>query len=162
MYAVGDKVLHPKHGAGQITEITENELGLYYLFEMPMGTMTVNIPADSADRIGLREIIDAESADRLLQLLSEPAVEDEANWNKRFRDNAERVKSGNQEDVVFVLRSLSDREHQKGLSTGERKLMNTALQIFSSEYALAKSIPYREAEAAACAAVGRKQKRLTI
>ncbi len=161
MYAVGDKILHPKHGAGEIREILETEQGTYYLFQMPMGTMTVNIPAESAEKIGVRDIVDSVTADRLLALLQETVEDPESNWNKRFRDNADKVKSGNPEDVIFVLKSLAHREQTKGLSTGERKLMHAAMQIFSSEYALAKSISYREAEAEICALIGRKPRRLS-
>ncbi|MBR5520185.1 MAG: CarD family transcriptional regulator [Clostridia bacterium] len=150
-YAVGDKIAHPKHGAGVIQEIVErdgmNGKSEFYVFRMPVGSMVVSIPVESAEAIGVRPVVDAPTADRLLADLQLPAEEQESNWSKRFKENLERIKCGDPFVVTDIVRSLSFRDRQKALSMGERKMLHSAVQMLASEIALAKDIPYAEADA---------------
>ena len=148
MYQIGDKIAHPTHGAGIIESITEQSLGgktqLYYVVRMTVGTMTVMIPCEHCDSVGVRGIITAEQADTLIQSLPQLHVDETQNWNRRFRENLLKIKSGDLTQVAEVAKSLLRREGRRGLSTGERKLLASARQILISEIMLAKSAPYDE------------------
>ncbi len=149
-YAVGAKIAHPKHGAGVIKEIVERD-GLngkseFYVFCMPVGSMVVSIPVESAEAIGVRPIVDVATADRLLEDLQNPIEVQESNWSKRFRENLERLKSGDPFAVTEIVRSLTERDRQKTLSMGERKMLHSAVQMLASEISLAKDCSYAEAE----------------
>ena len=150
-YAIGDKIVHPKHGAGEIKEIVVrdgmNGPSEFYVFRMPIGSMVVSIPVDSAETIGVRPIVDAATADTLMDDLRRPTEVQENNWSKRFKENLERLKCGDPFVVTDIVRSLTERDRQKALSMGERKMLHTALQMLASEIALAKEQPYAETEA---------------
>ena len=159
VYAIGDKIVHPMYGAGTVTDIvTYDPYGRgprYYVFQMPVGTMTVSIPVDSAAQLGVRNICSGAEADALLRRMAAFEISPENNWNRRFKDNALRIKSGDETELFTVLRSLTDREKIKELSMGERKMYRTAVQIFASEIAVAKGMEYREAEDLVYATLGR-------
>lgn len=142
MYKIGDKVVYPMHGAGIIEAIEEKEvLGekkQYYIMAMPIGEMKVMIPMDAMDDIGLRQIIDDEGAQRVIQILAGEESKMSQNWNHRYRANMEKIKSGDIYAVAEVVRNLSIRDKEKGLSTGERKMLETARQILVSELVLVK------------------------
>ena len=148
MYQIGDKIAHPTHGAGIIESITEQSLEgktqLYYVVRMTVGTMTVMIPCEHCDSVGVRGIITAEQADTLIQSLPQLHVDETQNWNRRFRENLLKIKSGDLTQVAEVAKSLLRREGRRGLSTGERKLLASVRQILISEIMLAKSAPYDE------------------
>lgn len=150
MYHIGDKVVYPMHGAGVIVSIEEQEiLGTkkqYYVMEMPIGDMKVMIPLDSLQKIGIRDVIDTQKADAVLQDLQVYDSEMNTNWNKRYRENMVRIKSGDIFEVSHVVKSLMLRDKEKGLSTGERKMLNNAKQILISELALAKHLMQDEVE----------------
>ena len=161
-YLIGDKVVHPKLGAGIVEDIvlradTVGD-GKYYVFRMPVGSMTVSIPVESAEVIGVRRVVDAATADSLLKQLASLDFEREHNWTKRFKENLERLKSGDPDAVVAVVRSLSERENVKGLSMGERKMFHSAMQMLVSEISLAKDLPYEETEALVHTALGKTPK----
>lgn len=149
MYQIGDKIAHPMHGAGVIESITEQchsgKKQRYYVVRMTVGTMTVMLPCDHCDSIGVRAIIAEEEADALLRRLPELSVDETQNWNRRFRENILKIKSGDLMQVAEVAKSLVQREAKRGLSTGERKLLNTARQILISEIMLVKSASYDDA-----------------
>ena len=150
-YAVGAKIAHPKHGAGVIRDIVVRD-GLngkseFYEFCMPVGSMVVSIPVESADAIGVRSVVDPVTADQLLADLLLPAEVQESNWSKRFKENLERIKCGDPFVVSEIARSLAERDRQKTLSMGERKMLHSTVQMLASEIALAKDIAYAEAEA---------------
>ncbi len=138
------------HGAGVIVSIEEQEiLGTkkqYYVMEMPIGDMKVMIPLDSLQKIGIRDVIDTQKADAVLQDLQVYDSEMNANWNKRYRENMVRIKSGDIFEVSHVVKSLMLRDKEKGLSTGERKMLNNAKQILISELVLAKHLMQDEVE----------------
>jgi CarD family transcriptional regulator len=150
MFAAGDRVVHPNHGAGTIEMIEYQARGgkteAFYVFRVLVGAMTVLIPADSAEKIGLRPIIKSGEADRLLDFLKLLEIGQEENWNRRCRENMERLKSGDICAVAYVVKSLSLRNREKALSAGEKKIFRTANAIFASEIAMAKDITYESAE----------------
>lgn len=149
MYEIGDKVVHPNHGAGVIEQIkqkSKNSKEKVYVIKVLVGSMTVQIPAGSIDKIGLRPIICCEEADRLLDYIKDIEVTQNENWNKRCRDNMEKLKSGDINEVAYVVKALTQRNRNKALSTGEKKIFNSANAIIASEIALAKDVSYEEAE----------------
>ena len=151
MFSIGELVVHPMHGAGVINDIVlEKVVGVtkqYYVFQMPMSELLLKIPVDNSDVIGVRPVISREQAERLMAEIPELAIETNANWNKRYQENMLRLKSGDLHEVARVVKSLMHREAQRGLSTGERKMLHNAKQIMVSELVLAVECDYREAEA---------------
>ena len=150
MYSIGDKIVYPMHGAGVIESIEEREvLGQkqdYYILRMPVGDLRVMIPIKNVVGIGIRDIIDRKEIDKVLKILKEQSVNVTTNWNKRYRENMVKIKSGSIFEVADVVRSLMLREKGKGLSTGERKMLNSAKQILISELVLAKGADQVEIE----------------
>lgn len=142
MFKVGDKVVYPMHGAGVIEAIEEKEvLGetrKYYVMRMPIGDMKVMVPMDSVAEIGLRRVVDEEGVEKVLNILRDKKSTMSANWNHRYRANMEKIKSGNIFEVAEVVRNLILRDKEKGLSTGERKMLENAKRILISELVLAK------------------------
>ena len=140
MYNLGDKVVYPMHGAGVIESMESKEvLGEtknYYVLKMPIGEMKLMIPVDNVDSIGLRNIIDQESVDVVIDILKQGAVLNDSNWNKRYRDNLLKMKTGDIFEVAQVVRDLTFRDKEKGLSTGEKKMLVSAKQMIVSEIAL--------------------------
>lgn len=149
MFNIGDKIVYPMHGAGTIDAIEEkNILGEkqnYYIIKMP-GEVKVMVPTDKAEEVGVRNIIDKEEASKVMTILGENETEMSQNWNKRYRDNMEKMKSGNIYEVADVVRNLSFKQKEKGLSTGEKKMLNNAKQILVSELVLAEHASQEEVE----------------
>lgn len=150
MFNVGDKIVYPMHGAGIIESIEEREiLGQkqnYYVVKMPVGGLKVMIPTRNVDDIGVREVIGSHEVDKVFAILQDQNINVTANWNKRYRENMLKIKSGNIFEVADVVRTLMLREKEKGLSTGERKMLNSAKQILVSELVLAKEADQVEIE----------------
>ena len=142
MFNIGDKVVYPMHGAGFIQDIEEkNILGektAYYIIKMP-GEVKVMVPTAKAEEIGMRNIIDGETASKVFQVLETDSTEMSLNWNKRYRDNMEKMKSGDIYEVADVVRNLSFKQKERGLSTGEKKMLLNAKQILVSELTLAEN-----------------------
>lgn len=140
MYSIGDKVVHPMHGAGVIEGIKEIEVAgvkrKYYMLRFAVGNMTTNIPVDSCDSIGIRDVVDKDEAKKILECFRDMPVTDDTNWNKRQRENMEKIKSGDIYKVLGVLKDLMYRERKSGLSTSERKTLGSARQIVLSELML--------------------------
>jgi CarD family transcriptional regulator len=130
------------HGAGIIEAIEEKEvLGdkrSYYIMKMPFGNMKVMIPVDNIEEIGLRQVVKPEDISKVINILQDTETSMSANWNRRFRANMEKIKTGNIFEVAEVVRNLTLRDKDKGLSTGERKMLENARQILISELVLAK------------------------
>ena len=150
MYDIGDTVVYPMHGAGVIVSIEEKEIlgksQSYYIMKMPIGDMKVMIPTDNLEKIGIRDVIDERIADAVLRDLVEYSSDINNNWNKRYRENMFRIRSGDIFEVSHVVKSLMLRSRGKGLSTGERKMLNNAKQILISELVLAKDLLSDEVE----------------
>lgn len=141
MYKIGDNVVYPMHGAGVIEAIEEREvLGerqKYYIMALPIGDMKVMIPMNSVEEIGLRQVIDDEGVKRVYEILGGEETSMSSNWNRRYRANMEKIKSGDIYEVAEVVRNLTLRDQEKGLSTGERKMLESARQILISELVVA-------------------------
>ena len=150
MFRIGDKIVHPMHGAGVVDGIVQRKVnGVvrdYYTLKLPIGGMLVMIPTDHCEQIGVRAILSGDEAERILDQLTDVQVEMQSNWNHRYRENMERLKSGNLLEVAKVVKGLAQREKRRGLSNGERKMLHSARQILVSEIGLAQSITYQEAE----------------
>ena len=150
MFCVGDKIAHPMHGAGVIDSIEERKMdGLvrkYYILKMPTGGMIVMIPTDSTEQIGVRPIVDSAAADALMASIPSISAEMTSNWNRRYRENMQRIKSGDLLEVARVVKGLMSRDAEKGLSTGERKMLLSAKHILISELVLSKKLTYEEVE----------------
>jgi len=141
LFNIGDKVVYPMHGAGVIESIEEKEvLGetkKYYVLRLPVGDMKVMIPVTNYKDVGLRQVIDGDGVTRVFRILSEQSTSMSSNWNRRYRANLEKIKSGNVYEVAEVVRNLITRDKEKGLSSGERKMLESARQILISELVLA-------------------------
>lgn len=150
MFKVGDKVVYPMHGAGVIEAIEEREfLGQkrqYYVMRMPIGDMRVMVPTDATEEVGLRQVISQEDVEQVLAILRGPKTKMSNNWNRRYRANMEKIKSGSAFEVAEVVRNLIQRDKEKGLSSGEKKMLDNARQILVSELVLAQDIGEEEAE----------------
>ena len=149
MFNVGDQIVYPMHGAGTIDSIEEKDIlgekQSYYILRMP-GEIKVMVPVDKAEQVGVRNIIDKTSADKVFSLLSQDETEMDKNWNKRYRDNMEKIKSGDIYEIADVVRNLSFKQKEKGLSTGEKKMLTNAKQILVSELVLAEQADQNEIE----------------
>ena len=151
MYSIGDRIVYPMHGAGIIESIEEREiLGAkqsYYVLKIPVGNMKVMIPIANVDNIGVRDIIDKSIVDDVfLRFKNKDVEQKETNWNKRYRENIGKLKTGDIFEVTDVVNALMVRERDKGLSTGERKMLNNAKQILISELVLAKGLKQEDIE----------------
>ena len=149
MFNVGDKIVYPMHGAGTIDSIEEKDIlgekQSYYILRMP-GGVKVMIPTAKAEEVGVRNIIDRSSADSVISVLEQNETDMDKNWNKRYRDNMDKMKSGDIYEVADVVRNLSFKQKEKGLSTGEKKMLNNAKQILVSELVLAEHASQEEVE----------------
>ena len=150
MYLVGDKVVHPMHGAGIIEAITQERLAgkraEYYVFRMPVGGLVLKIPTENCANIGVRALSSVDEIGEVLRRIPEMDAEMTANWNHRYRENMQRIKSGDLLEVARVIKGLMWRDAQRGLSNGERKMLHTAKQILVSEIVLVQDRVYQEAE----------------
>lgn len=149
MFKVGDRVVYPMHGAGIIEAVEEHEvLGQtqeYYIMRLPFGDMKVMIPTSSVDQVGLRAVEPSERVDAVIAALHRPAPPASGNWNHRYRANLDKIKSGNIFEVAEVVQVLTQREREKGLSTGERRMLEVARQILVSEIVLSKGVELEQA-----------------
>jgi CarD family transcriptional regulator len=150
LFSVGDRIAHPMHGAGVIDSIVKRKVDGaekdYYVMKLPVGDMQVMIPVESTDVIGVRPIIQPAEAENILKSISSLEINMNTNWNKRYRENMMKIKSGNLLEVASVIKGLMLRDTDKGLSTGERKMLHSAKQIFISEIVLSESASYEEVE----------------
>lgn len=150
MFQVGDKIVHPMHGAGTIDAITSRRIdGVtreYYVLKLPVGGIQVMVPTENCTEIGVRPILDQTATRQVIEALPGMEVEDDSNWNRRYRENMIRLKSGDLLQVAQVMKSLMVRDGKRGLSTGERKMLHSAKQILISEIVLVESTSFEEVE----------------
>ena len=150
MFEVGDKVVYPMHGAGIIEKIETKKIheheSEYIIMKIPFGDMNVMIPVDNSENIGMRSVVSTETIDEVMLLLGSGVSDMPENWNKRYRENVVKLKSGDIFSVAEVVRNLMVSERIKGLSTGERKMLLNARQILISEMVLVRDINIEEAE----------------
>ena len=149
MYDVGDKVVYPHHGAGTVVKKeAKTVLGQereYLTIQILHNDMTVNVPAENAERVGLRKVIDEEMVERVLGVLHGGGTNMPKNWNRRFKHNRDKMKTGDIFELAEVVRNLSLRDQEKGLSTGEKQMFVKAKKILASELMYAKTMDEDEA-----------------
>ena len=149
MYKVGDKVVYPHHGAGTVVKREKREvLGEkreYLTIKILHNDMTVNVPADNAERVGLRKVIDEEAVKKVVKYLTSGGTEMPKNWNRRFKHNRDKMKTGDIFELAEVVRNLALRDGEKGLSTGEKQMYVKAKKILASELMYAKNMSEDEA-----------------
>lgn len=150
MFAIGDKIVYPMHGAGIIEKIEEkkilDETREYYIFRVLFGDMKIMIPIDASKDIGVRRISSKEDLEDTLSVMAQESTEMSDNWNRRYRENMEKLKTGDLQEVAEVVRNLTRVDRIKKLSTGEKKMLSNAKQIFVSEMILVREITVEEAE----------------
>ena len=146
MFRIGDRIVHPMHGAGVVESLEKRTVDgrerEYYVMRMPACGMRVMVPAENAEAIGVRPVISRDQAQEILSAVSSLPAEMDSNWSRRYRDNMDRLKSGDLLQVCRVIKGLSVRERERDLSTGERKMLHLAKQILISELVLALSEEY--------------------
>ena len=137
MYNVGDKVVYPHHGAGTVVKKEKREvLGQsreYLTIQILHNDMTVNVPSENAEKVGLRKVIDEDMVQVVLKALTGGGTQMPKNWNRRFKHNRDKMKTGDILELSEVVRNLSLRDHEKGLSTGEKQMFVKAKKILASE-----------------------------
>ena len=149
MFDVGDKVVYPHHGAGTVVskdvKLVLGEKREYLTIKILHNEMTVNVPVDNAEKVGLRGVIDQEMVDVVVKVLLGGSTEMPKNWNRRFKHNRDKMKTGDIFELAEVVRNLSLRDHEKGLSTGEKQMFVKAKKILASELMYAKEMDEDEA-----------------
>ena len=149
-FKVGDRVVYPHHGAAVIErkEVREafGEKTEYLVLRVANGDLTLAVPSNKAEDVGMRPPISVEDIDDLFQLLSKKDVREPTNWSRRFKNHQEKLKSGDVYQVAEVVRNLSIRDKDKGLSAGEKRMLNRARQILVSELTFAIGVSEEEAE----------------
>jgi CarD family transcriptional regulator len=150
-FDVGDKVVYPHHGAAVI-ERRENKTAFgeekeYFVLRLSYGDLTAMVPVDNTEEVGLREVIDADEVDDVFEVLRKKEARMPTNWSRRFKNHAEKLKSGDVYEVAEVVRNLSLRDNDKGVSAGEKRMLAQARQILISELIFALDVSPEEAEA---------------
>ena len=149
LYEIGDKVVYPHHGAGKIVKKEQKEiLGQkreYLTIQILYNDMTVMVPTENADKAGLRKVIGEETVDEVLAVLRDDGTQMPKNWNRRFKHNRDKIKTGDIFELAEVVRNLSIRDLDKGLSTGEKQMFGRAKKILASELMYARDMEEQEA-----------------
>ncbi len=149
MFEVGDKVVYPHHGAGTVVKKEKREvLGQtreYLTIQILHNDMTVNVPVENAEQVGLRTVIDEDLVNTVVKALTAGESEMPKNWNRRFKHNRDKMKTGDIFELAEVVKNLSLRDHEKGLSTGEKQMFVKAKKILASELMYAKAVDEEEA-----------------
>jgi CarD family transcriptional regulator len=149
LFDVGDKVVYPHHGAGTVIKKEKREiLGQtreYLTIQILHNDMTVNVPTESAEKVGLRGVIDEDLVTTVVKALTGGSTEMPKNWNRRFKHNRDKMKTGDIFELAEVVKNLSLRDHEKGLSTGEKQMFVKAKKILASELMYAKGVDEEEA-----------------
>lgn len=150
MFRKGDTVVHPEHGAAVIEDLKDREfLGekkTYLVLRVVYGDLTLSVPVDSANEVGLRQVVSKNQVKKILNVLREGETMMAANWSRRYKNNLEKLHSGDPFEVADVLRNLSIRDREKGLSAGEKRMIQKARQILISELSYATGKTEAEAE----------------
>jgi len=144
-FEIGDNVVYPHHGAGKVLKKEMKKMfgeeKEYLTIKILHNDMTVMVPCCNAGIAGLRRVIDEDTVKKVLAVLEDDVSEMPKNWNRRFKHNRDKIKTGDIYELAEVVRNLALREHEKGLSTGEKQMYTRAKKILASElmYALEKS-----------------------
>jgi CarD family transcriptional regulator len=150
-YKIGDHVVYPHHGAGKVLKKeVRNVLGSereYLTIKIIHNEMTVMVPCENASKAGLRRIIDEEEVQRVVAVLRDDVSSMPKNWNRRFKHNRDKIKTGDVFELAEVVRNLAIREADKGLSTGEKQMFTRAKKVLASELTYALEMEEGDAEA---------------
>jgi CarD family transcriptional regulator len=149
LYKVGDKVVYPHHGAGTVVKKERREIlgekREYLTIKILHNDMTVNVPSENADAVGLRKVIGEDMVKVVVKALTGGGTQMPKNWNRRFKHNRDKMKTGDILELAEVVRNLSLRDSEKGLSTGEKQMFVKAKKILASELMYAKDMDEEEA-----------------
>jgi len=149
-YEIGDNVVYPHHGAGKVLKKEQKtvlgEEREYLTIKILHNDMTVMVPCENAGKAGLRRVIGEEAVAKVLSVLRDDVSEMPKNWNRRFKHNREKIKTGDVYELAEVVRNLAIRESEKGLSTGEKQMYTRAKKILASELMYALEMGEDEAE----------------
>ena len=151
MFKVGDSAVYPAHGVAVVKKIEEKTVGgmkkSFYVLEVIENSMTIMVPTDNADSVGLREIISNEQVDEVYTILKQRNIKiDQTTWNRRYREYMEKIKTGSVYEIAEVLRNLFLLRHSKDLSFGERKMLDQAKNLLVKEISLAKKAAENDIE----------------
>ena len=150
VFKVGETVVYPHHGAALIqateTRIVRGEEKLYLVLKVAQGDLTVKVPAENAEIVGVRDVVDQTGLNRVFEVLRAPHTEEPTNWSRRYKANLEKLASGDVNKVAEVVRDLWRRDRERGLSAGEKRMLAKARQILVSELALAEGTNELKAE----------------
>lgn len=150
-FQVGETVVYPHHGAALIEEVKNRtirgEEKLYLKLKVAQGDLTIEVPAENCDLVGVRDVVGKEGLERVFDVLRAPYTEEPTNWSRRYKANLEKLASGDVIKVAEVVRDLWRRDQERGLSAGEKRMLSKARQILVSELALAKKTDESQAEA---------------
>ena len=149
-FTVGETVVYPHHGAALIEAIEQRtikgEEKTYLVLKVAQGDLTVRVPADNAEYVGVRDVVGADGLERVFDILKAPHTEEPTNWSRRYKANVEKIASGDVNKVAEVVRDLWRRDRERGLSAGEKRMLAKARQILVSELALAEGTNEDKAE----------------
>lgn len=150
-FAVGETVVYPHHGAAKIQDIKtrtiKGEEKMYLKLKVAQGDLTIEVPAENVDLVGVRDVVDEAGLEKVFDVLREPYIEEPTNWSRRYKANVEKLASGDVIRVAEVVRDLSRRDTDKGLSAGEKRMLSKARHILVSELALAEKCDEETANA---------------
>ena len=149
-FEVGETVVYPHHGAAKIIEVKKRKLGgeekLFLKLQVNQGDLTIEVPAENCDLVGVRDVINQEGLDHVFEVLRAPFTEEPTNWSRRYKANLEKLASGDVIKVSEVVRDLWRRDQEvRSLSAGEKRMLAKARQILVSELALAEKTNEEEA-----------------
>ena len=151
MYRVGTKVVYPTHGVGLVEAVEKKEVSgkrqSFYILRIIGSGMTIMVPTKNAKRVGLREVIEPSEIPKVMAILKKNDLEISPNWNRRFKDNLERIKTGSLYEVALVLRKLVLLQKERSLSFGEKKMLENVRKLIISEISHASGVDQEKTRA---------------
>ncbi|MGC9324613.1 MAG: CarD family transcriptional regulator [Desulfomonilia bacterium] len=160
MFKVGDIVVYPAHGVAEVESVEDREISghtiSFFILKVLDTEMTVMVPVTNAENVGIRQLVDTEGIESVMDILKERSVRiDNQTWNRRYREYMEKIKSGSAFEIAQVLRDLNILKRGKELSFGERKMYDTAKNLLVNEISISKKISKKDAEKSILKAMGR-------
>ncbi len=144
MFQVGEKIVYPGHGIGEIVSIESRTISGtsqdFYILRIVDSDMKVMVPVDNSHSVGLRKITPQSDIEKIYEILKDRnhITEDTQTWNRRHREYTEKINSGSVFEIAEVLRDLYVLKLDKDLSFGEKKMLDTARSLLVKEIALAR------------------------